>query len=239
MDLEGKRVVVLGGTSGFGFAAADSAARQGAAVIVASSNHEKVDRAVARLPQGAEGRVLDITDADQVKAFFDRLDPFDHLVVTVGDPLQLAGLRGMDIADARRAFEVRFWGQYTAAKFGSEKIRAGGSITLTSGLASQRPSNGFAVPASTCAAIEGLTRALAIELAPIRVNVVCAGIVRTELWDQIPEPARGELMHSAQARLPAGRVGEAADAGQAYLYLMRNGFSTGTVLILDGGGALV
>lgn len=239
MDLAGKRVVVLGGTSGFGFAAADLAARQGAAVLVASSNRARVDGAVARLPQGAEGRVLDITDAAGVEAFFAGLDPFDHLVVTVGDPLQLAGLRGTDVAAARRAFEVRFWGQYMAAKFGADKVRAGGSITLTSGLASQRPPAGFAVPASTCAAIEGLTRALAVELAPIRVNVVCAGIVRTELWDHIPEPARDEMMRGAQARLPAGRVGEAADAGEAYLYLMRNGFSTGTVLVLDGGAALV
>lgn len=239
MDFDGKRVVVLGGTSGFGFATADLAARAGAAVIVASSARDKVDRALARLPQGTEGHVLDITDANQVEAFFDKVGRFDHLAVTVGDPLRLAGLRGTSMEDARRAFEVRFWGQYAAAKFGADKIREGGSITLTSGLASRRPPPGFAVPASTCAAIEGLTRALAAELAPIRVNVVCAGIVRTELWDDVPEAAREQLMRGSAERLPVGRVGEAPDAGEAYLYLMRNGFTTGTVLILDGGGALV
>lgn len=239
MTLEGKRIIVLGGTSGFGFAAADLAAREGAAVVVASSSREKVDRAVARLPQGTEGHVLDIADADQVERFFDKIGAIDHLAVTVGDPIQLAGMRALGMEDARRAFEVRFWGQYAAAKFGSEKIRDGGSIVLTSGTSSQRPPKGFAVPASTCAAIEGLTRALAVELAPIRVNVVCAGIVRTELWDHVPEPARGQLLQDAADRLPVGRVGNAEDAGQAYLYLMQNGFSTGTVLVLDGGGMLV
>ena len=239
MDFAGKRVVVLGGTSGFGFATADAAAQEGAAVVVASSSRDKVDRAVSRLPQGAEGHVLDIKDADQVRSFFDRIGPFDHLAVTVGDPIKLAGLRALEIEDARRAFEVRFWGQYMAAKYGSEKIREGGSIVLSSGTSSHRPPKGFAVPASTCAAIEGLTRALAVELAPIRVNVVCAGIVKTELWDHVPEPARNQLLESARERLPVGRVGEAADAGQAYLYLMKNGFSTGTVLVVDGGGVLV
>ena len=232
-----KRIVVIGGTSGFGFATAEKAGAEGAQIVIASSRREKVDAALKRLPNTTEGHIVDLAREDQVKAFFDRIGPFDHLVFTAGDPLQLGGLAETTLEQAKQFFNIRFWGVFMAAKYGSRGIRAHGSIVLTNGLAGLRPQKGWSVVASVCGALEALTRALAIELAPIRVNLVCAGFVRTELWNNVAENEREEMFAKAAQKLPARRVGEAADLAETYLYLMRQGFSTGAMILVDGGGA--
>lgn len=239
MTLSSKRIVLLGGTSGIGFATAEMAARAGAAIVVASSRRESVDRAVSRLPEGAEGYVLDLSNEEQVQAFFDRIGAFDHLVFTAGEILHLEELSTISVVQARRFLDLRFWGAFMAAKYGSKHIRAGGSIVLSSGSAGQRPHKGWTVAASICGAAEALTRALAIELAPIRVNAVCPGVVRTELWRNMSEEDQEAMYQGIGQTLLVGRVGEVYDLAQAYLYLMCEGYSTGQVLVVDGGTALV
>jgi NAD(P)-dependent dehydrogenase (short-subunit alcohol dehydrogenase family) len=239
MKLGEKRIVVLGGSSGIGLAIAQRAAHEGATVVIASSRKAHVDEALARLPAGAEGHVLDLADADATQALFARLGSFDHLVFTAGETLQLGSLATTDVDAARRFFALRYWGAYCAAKYGSGNIRAGGSIVFTSGIAGQRPQAGWALGASICAAMEGLTRALAVELAPIRVNIVSPGIVRTPLWSDMTEADRKALYHGTAGRLPVGHVGDAEEIAEAYLYLMRQSYSTGHVLVVDGGAVLV
>jgi NAD(P)-dependent dehydrogenase (short-subunit alcohol dehydrogenase family) len=239
MSLSGKRVVILGGTSGIGLATAKAAEREGAAVVIASSRRERLDRALASFRSGAEGEVVDVADEAQVRALFERIGAFDHLVFTAGESLQLEPLAAMQVERARGFVNVRFWGAFMAAKYGSPHIRPGGSITLTNGIAGLRPRKGWTVAASICGAMEALTRALAVELAPIRVNAVCPGTVRTELWSGMTESARETMYRDAAQRLPVGRVGEADDLAETYLYLMREGFSTGQVLVVDGGAVLV
>ena len=240
ITLQKSRVVVAGGTSGIGFGVAEAAAQAGAEVIIASSNPERVAAALDRLPQGTRGEALDLTDEAQVSAFFARVGAFDHLVYTAGETLLLQNLADLSIEAARRAFEVRYWGALKAVKFGASLIRAGGSITLTSGVASSRPIPAWTIPASILGAIESLTRTLAVELAPLRVNAVSPGVVRTALWDTIMSEADREGLFAQFAeKLPVGRVGEASDIAQTYLYLMQQGFSTGQVIIVDGGYVLV
>jgi NAD(P)-dependent dehydrogenase (short-subunit alcohol dehydrogenase family) len=239
MRFGGERVVVLGGSSGLGLAVAQAAAREGAAVVIASSNPARVDQALATLPQGAEGHAVDLTDEAAVQALFARIGAFDHLVYTAGDKLQRAGLAATDMAGARRYFAVRYFGAYMAAKFGHGGIRPGGSIVFTSGIAGRRPGKGWALGASVTSAMEGLTRALAVELAPIRVNLVSPGVVRTPLWDDMPEATRDALFAQSAERLLVGHVGEAEEVAESYLYLMRQSFSTGQVVVVDGGGVLV
>jgi NAD(P)-dependent dehydrogenase (short-subunit alcohol dehydrogenase family) len=238
MTLNGKRIVVLGGSSGIGLATAQAAAREGASVVIVSSSQARVDEAVAKLP-GAEGHAVDLTDAAAVEALFVRVGAFDHLVFTAGETLQLGSLATTDLTTARRFFDLRYWGAYLAAKHGSGNIRPGGSIVFTSGLAGQRPHAGWALGASICSAMEGLTRALAVELAPIRVNIVCPGVVKTPLWAEMTEADRDALYQQMGAKLLVGHVGEAEEVAESYLYLMRQTYGTGQVIVADGGGALV
>ncbi|MGW3284140.1 SDR family oxidoreductase [Streptomyces sp. NPDC001002] len=239
MSLQGQRIVVIGGTGGIGLAVAEAAVQEGAAVVVASRRQESVDAALKRLPNGAEGIVLDATDEDSVRGFFARVGAFDHLVYTAGESILMGSLAESDLGRSRRFLDTRLWGAYTAVKHGAPSIRPGGSVVLTTGTAGQRPMPGTTVAASLCGAMESLTRALALELAPVRVNVVSPGVVRTELWRDLAETDREGLYASTAASLPVGRVGEPADIAEAYLYLMRGGYSTGSVVTVDGGGTLV
>jgi NAD(P)-dependent dehydrogenase (short-subunit alcohol dehydrogenase family) len=145
----------------------------------------------------------------------------------------------VDLSEARSAFELRFWAALAAVKYGSSNIRKGGSVVLTTGVAGQRPLKGWVVVASVCGTIEALTRALAIELAPIRVNAVSPGVLRTNLWQNMSADQREHLYDSVGKSLPVGRVGEAHDVAQAYLFLMQEGFSTGQTIVVDGGTVLV
>ncbi|MFG2934289.1 SDR family oxidoreductase [Streptomyces sp. NPDC048282] len=239
MGLQGQRVVVIGGTAGIGFAVAEGAAREGARVVVASRRRENVDAALKVLPEGAEGQVLDASDEDAVRGFFARVGAYDHLVYTAGDSLLLGSVAGTDTATARNFLDTRLWGAYAAVKHGAGSIRPGGSVVLTTGTAGRRPLPGSSVASALCGAMESLTRALGVELAPLRVNVVSPGVVRTELWRELPEADREGLYRSSAESLPVGRVGEPAEVAEAYLYLMRGGYSTGSVVVVDGGGTLV
>jgi NAD(P)-dependent dehydrogenase (short-subunit alcohol dehydrogenase family) len=239
MSLQDARVVILGGTSGLGFATAQAAAREGAHLAIASSSRERVDRAVAELPTGTEGFVVDVAREDDIARLFTTIGPFDHMVFTAGESLTLNPLHAMRLDAAREAFNRRYWGALAAVKHSREQIRRGGSIVLTTGAAKDRPHAGWTVAASICGAIEALTRALAIELAPIRVNAVSPGVVRTALWDNITDDDREAFYRAVGEALPVGRVGEASDIAEAYLYLMRERFSTGQIITVDGGTALV
>jgi NAD(P)-dependent dehydrogenase (short-subunit alcohol dehydrogenase family) len=237
--LSDKRVLVLGGSSGIGLAVARESVAHGAEVVIASSNTERVQQAAADLGGKAEGHTLDLSDEQAVQAFFERLGGFDHLIFTAGDSLQLTELAALDLKRARHAFELRYWAALAAVTYGARHIRAGGSMVLTTGIAGQRPRKGWALGASVCGAMESLTRALAVELAPIRVNAVSPGIVRTNLWRNMPEQEREDMYARTGKSLPVGRVGEAQDIAQAYLFLMREGFSTGQIVVVDGGAVLV
>lgn len=238
-SLQDQRVIVMGGSSGIGLAVAEQAALQGAHVVIASSNQERIQRAIESISGEAQGQVVDVSDERAVATFFSRVGAFDHLVFTAGDSLHLQDLAATDLQQARRAFELRYWAALAAVKYGTPHIRKGGSVVLTTGIAGQRPQKGWVIAASVCGTIEALTRALAVELAPIRVNAVSPGIVRTNLWQNMGAPERERLFESVGNGLPVGRVGEASEVAEAYLFLMREGFGTGQTLVVDGGAVLV
>jgi NAD(P)-dependent dehydrogenase (short-subunit alcohol dehydrogenase family) len=238
-ELSGKRIVVLGGSSGIGLAVAEQAGAQGATAIIASSNAERVKQAVATLDGKAEGHALDLSNERDIQNFFQKIGDFDHLVFTAGDTLQLNELAATDLSKARHAFELRYWAALAAVKYASPHIRKDGSIVLTTGVAGRRPHKGWVIAASVCGTIEALTRALAVELAPIRVNAVCPGVVRTNLWQSMNAEAREHLYESVGKSLLVGRVGEACEIARAYLFLMQEGYGTGQTVVLDGGAALV
>jgi NAD(P)-dependent dehydrogenase (short-subunit alcohol dehydrogenase family) len=238
-SLRGKRVVLLGGTSGFGLATASAAAAEGAEIIVVSSRQQRVDEALTGLPAGSKGYAADLTDEQQIAGLFNQIGEFDHLVFTAGESLQLKELDTIKLDEAKQFFNLRYWGALMAAKYGSPFIRKGGSITLTNGTIGLRPWKGWAVAASITGAIEALTRALAVELAPIRINAVCAGMARTELWNNVADAEREAMFDDYGRKLLTGRIGEATDIAETFLYLMKGNFTTGQVIVVDGGGVLV
>jgi NAD(P)-dependent dehydrogenase (short-subunit alcohol dehydrogenase family) len=235
MTLTDQRVVVIGGSSGMGLATARSAARDGAAVTVVSSRPERVDAAVAELPAGCEGAVLDVRHEDAVAGFFERVGELDHLVFTAGDSFTPRPLTEMSPAEARAVLEVRFWGAVAVIRSSVPHIRPGGSIALTTGTVGRRPVPGAALAAAGAAAAEGLVRGLAAELSPVRVNAVRAGAIHTPLWDGVPEPQREALFARLAGRTLLGAIGEPEEIALAHLYLMQNRYVTGTVLTVDGG----
>jgi NAD(P)-dependent dehydrogenase (short-subunit alcohol dehydrogenase family) len=238
-NLQNQRVVLLGGTSGIGLATAQAALAAGASVVVVSSRSQRVTDVLAMLGERAEGHAVDLSDESAVRGLFERLGPFDHLVYSAGESLQIGRLAETGFDAVRKAFDLRLFGAMAAVKHAAPHLRPGGSVVLTGGVASQRPQKGWTVGASICGAMEAFTRALAVELAPIRVNLVSPGFVRTPLWANIPEVQREAMYAEVGATLPVGLVGEAQDIAETYLYLMSNRYSTGQVVVVDGGGVLV
>ena len=240
--VQGKRIVILGGSAGIGLAVAKAAAREGAEVIIASRNPERVERALGELRQAApkatvQGHALD-TRAQPPRAFFDEVGSFDHLVYTAGEELLTKPLAEMDLAAARAFFEVRYWGALTAIQAALPHLAKTGSIVLSSGTAGRRPFPGFTLVSGVCGAMESTMRSLAVELAPIRVNVVTPGLVDTELWAGLAEEARQGLFQMGK-KLPVGRIGTPDDIAEHYLSFMRGGYVTGQTIVVDGGGVLV
>jgi len=183
--LKGKRVLLLGGSSGIGLATARAAAADGASIIIVSGNRQRLDAALKELPAGSEAIQADLGNESAIKELFGKLGRFDHLVYTAGENISLSMIGDTDLGDARKYFNIRYWGAVAAVKYGRNFINAGGSICLTSGTASPRPGSGWSLGASICGAMEGFTRAMAVELAPIRVNAVAPGVVRTNLWNSL------------------------------------------------------
>jgi len=238
-DLKGKRVLILGGSSGIGFATARAAANKGAQVIIVSGNQQRIDRALAELPAGGKGFMVDLRDEGQIAKLFATIGQFDHLVFTAGEALQITAIADMGITDAKRFFDLRYWGAFTAVKYAAPHIKPEGSITLTGGCASLRPGKGWSLMASICAAMEGFTRAMAIELAPIRVNIVTPGLVRTNLWDGMSTQERENMYVHFSGELPVKYVAGPDDIAETYLYLMLQKYSTGQVVVTDGGYVLI
>ncbi|EIN04882.1 NAD(P)-binding protein [Punctularia strigosozonata HHB-11173 SS5] len=245
-NLQGKRVVVVGGSSGIGFAAAKLALVNGASVIISSSNQAKVDAATKRLsefnPGGreVEGRVCDVKGGESaIKAFFDALPEFDHLIWTAGDPLRI-GYPDIDLAQTQDAFAVRALGPIYAGKYAPSHMpkSSKSSITLTIGSVVRKPRKGWALIAAIAGSVERFTKGLAVELAPIRVNVVSPGLVKTEMWDSTPAEQLNAIVSGAEKTLLVQHVADADEVAEAYLYLLKCGYVTGETLNVDGGGVL-
>lgn len=242
MKLQDKCIVVAGGTSGIGLAVAHLALDEGASVVVASRRPETVESARSELLRRSPrvtAQILDVASEDAVSAFFDSVGTFDHLVYTCGEDLPLGPLANTDLRQARARFDIRYWGAVASVKYGSGAIRDGGSIVLTSGFSATHPRPRWTSQASIQSAVEGLTRALALELAPIRVNCVSPGLARTPRWNAMPAIDRERFYEGEEERLPLRRVGTADEIASAYVYLMENTFATGNVINVDGGGSLV
>lgn len=236
--LNGKTLVILGGSSGIGLATARAAQAEGARVIITGRDAARLSRAVETLGGEARSACFDAADEAGARGFFESLDGFDHLFTTAGTLVHDVRLTPTREAMAV-ALDVRFWSAAFACKYGAPRMRPGGSLVFMSGTAGTRPLVGAAVASGSCAAIESFARAMALDLAPLRVNAVAPGYVDTPLFDALLGDQRDAVLKAAGEKLPVGRVGRPEEIADAVLFLMRNGYVNGTTLTVDGGGLLV
>lgn len=232
--LAGQRVVVVGGTSGMGLATARAALAQGAEVVAAGR------RPVGRREPaaGARQEVVDITSEESVRELFRNVGELDHLLVTAS-PGSPGAFLEQDLASARTYMDGKFFGSWTCARFAAPRIRARGSITFVTGAAVVRPPAHGSMIAAAFAAIEALTRALAVELGPQRVNTIRPGYTDSEMWSGLSAEARDDLRRRVAEALPAGRIGTTEDIAHAAVFLMTSRQTTGAVVEVSGGESLV
>lgn len=251
--LANKNILLIGGTSGIGFAVARAALAAGANITVSSSSEQKVSRAFERLRESSQERssairthVADLNIKEKLEAtiegllqFTAEISPIDHIVFTAGNIPPMVPLAEASFADFEAFLTVRFFGAMAVGKYAPKYMAIGkeSSITLTSGTQARKPS--FWLPPAIAGAVEGLMKGLAVTLSPVRVNAVAPGRVETELLDSIPKEMLKHQTEKSKEMSLTKDVGYPEDTAEAYLYLMKDYFATGSIVTTNGGVLLV
>ena len=229
--LDNKRIVIIGGSSGIGLSLSEHLLAEGSEVVIASRSPEKLLAAKKKLNDEVSTYELDASDEKSVVNFFSDIGSFDHLVITIKPDHLVSAFSESSVVDAKQAFDSKFWGQYNLVRHSLKNISVSGSIILTSGIASARSYKGFSGTAAINGAIESLVKSLSGEISPIRINAVSPGFIERNGDDQ----DRLNAVKALGARPSIDRLGTPKEVAEAYLYLLKNEYSTGSVLILDGG----
>ena len=240
--LNGKKIVIIGGSSGIGLGVAVAALESNADVVIVGRSPEKLRAAERSL--GSDRRVkslaVDMTQEAEVARLFDEVGAFDHLVSTAGTPPPNDPIASTDMDNVRGFVDSKLIGAVVLAKHAVRTLRPGGSMTFTSGINKDRPPvPGGAVVSAIAGSFSYFARALALELAPTRVNVVSPGWVDTPMWDEIVGEAKSGFFADMAPRLPSRRIATPADVARAYVYLMESEFTTGETIRIDGGHNLI
>ena len=233
MDLKNKTVVIIGGTSGIGLATAVEANERGAIVHAASRSKDKVETKASEYPD-INFFQQDIHDSLGLEKSFQALGEIDHVVaVATGANRKNAPFMEQSPEEFKEAFN-KFWGYTNVARLSLPLIRQEGSLTFVSGFPARKCNVGMSSISATGCAVEGLSRALALEVAPVRVNVVAPGIIDTEAFDRLGE-GKSTALENMGKNIPIGRVGKPEEVGLAILHAMENPYMTGATIDIDGG----
>jgi NAD(P)-dependent dehydrogenase (short-subunit alcohol dehydrogenase family) len=242
-SLSGQKVVIIGINSGVDLAVAKKTLEQGASVVLSHSSQEQLNAAMESLSGEVETKTVDIKDENSVNTFFAEIGDFDHLVVTaMGDRNMPRSLLAEMTTETAEGAMQKFWGTFFAVRAGAKKIATHGSITLTSSVTLFKSSKmgGISAIAAANGAVAAFGRSLALEISPIRVNVIAPGIIEdTSIWTCQAESERSELTKWANTALPVEHLGTPEELAQAVLSLITNPYITGVVLPVDGGVTLL
>ena len=237
-QLLGQTVVVIGGSAGIGLETARLARVEGAHVVLAGRNSERLQQAALEL-DALSASAFDATDPGRLEQFFDELPaPIDHVMVTAGGSYY-ARLIDLDFERARRDVDEHLWLTLAVARNAADKIRPGGTLLFMSGTGARRPGIGLAIASTLTAALPALVRILALELAPVRVNLIAPGFVDTALSASLLGEQLEQRRDQLRATLPIGRVVGPRDVAALAVHLMTNTVLTGATYDIDGGQQLV
>lgn len=241
MDITGNTIIVVGGSSGMGFGVAQAALAKGAEVIIVGRSPERLAQAAENLASAKHVRTIaaDITSEDEVRRLFETAGRFDHLFVSAASNLAYQPIREFDLEAARKTIDAKLVAALLLSKYAARQINEHGSITFTAGIAAERPMPTATLVAAVNGGLFSFTYALALALAPVRVNTISPGWIETPLWDTTFGANKQTMFERTAQRLPVGRIGRPSDIGHAATFLMENEFTTATVLPVDGGHRLV
>ena len=235
MDLKGQRVIIMGGTSGIGLAAAKDALKAGASVVIAGRDEVKLKTAISELPEGAEGAVVDAVSINGINGFFDKCGIFDHLVLSLSGKSGGGPFASLKAEQLKQGFESKFFAYFNSMQACLKTIRPGGSIVIVTASSARTSFPGTSGLAAINGALESMIPTLALELKPVRVNAVSPGIIDTPWWNVYPEEQKKAVFSKIASDTPVGRIGRSEDVAHAIMFLLENTFTTGIVLECDGG----
>src|SRR2546430_1393861 len=230
MKLSGIKIVVMGGGSGIGLAAAKALSVLGAEMTITGRNRAKLTEAARNIGPSTRLETVDATSVDALRAFYVRQGAFNHLVLTLSGAKGAGNLRELDPAALKEGFEAKFFPHFLAAKEALGTLAHDGSITFVSAGSARSWLPGTAGLAAINGAIEAMVRPLARELKPLRVNAISPGTVETGWWEAFPAEQRKQMLQGLAAMSLVGRNGRPEEGADAVVYLVTNGFVTGTIL---------
>ena len=234
-NLRGKNVVIVGGSSGIGLAAAEQCAARGAKVTISGRSAEKLEHAKTIIGGTVSAEAFDGADESRMTSFLAGIGPIDYLIVTAGGGGITGPLASLDLAEFRRAFERKFWVQVAAAKVGGPLVKPGGSITFVTGIFGLKAVKGNSGVSAVNGALNAMIGPMAIEFAPVRVNAISPGLVDTPYWERLKPEAKSRLFAERARNHLVGRVGEPSEVADFVLAVALNSFMSGAVIPLDGG----
>ena len=242
MSVAQQKILIIGGSSGMGLAAAERLVRAGAEVVISGRSQLRIDKALAQLTGlgggSARGQAADYTDAASLQALFAAVGRLDHLVLAASSAAAWGAFASVSAEALRHALEGKLIGYWQSMQMALPTLRRDGSIVLLTGAASRAAMPGAAALAAVNGAITQMAQTLAKELAPLRVNVVSPGLVDTPAYDGMPAEVKAGMFSNAANSLPVGRTGMPDDVAQAIEFLIGNGYTTGALLDVDGGARL-
>lgn len=234
MDLSNQTILIIGGATGMGFATARLVEKSGGKVIIAGHNEAKNAKALSQLSDQAESRYVDVVNADSIDALFGSLEKVHHLFITAA-PGGTGDFSAAPLDITATYMYGKFWSLFMITKKAVEKIDKNGSVTFITGGFAAKPTKGTVLVTAAFHAVEGFAKALTVEMAPIRFNVIRPGFIDSGFWDYLDEPEREKLFRENKEKIAVGRIGESEDIAKMAVSIMTNTFINGQIIEVHGG----